>query len=101
VVPEALAASISRFSRSETDAMTNSLRSGESQPDPIELIGSARGARTSGAGRFRIKRPRSRTVGLDDPGSPKGRSPSGRRRQDDRLDTVGEELLRAFALAGL
>jgi hypothetical protein len=37
-----LAASISRFSRSEIDAMTNSLRSGENQPDPIEPIESAR-----------------------------------------------------------
>jgi len=38
VLPEALAASISRFSRSEIDAMANSLRSGESQRDTIEVI---------------------------------------------------------------
>jgi hypothetical protein len=38
VLPEALAASISRFSRSEIDAMTNSPPvAGESQPDPIEV----------------------------------------------------------------
>src|SRR4051794_25970016 len=35
VFPEALAASISRVSRSETDAISHSPRSGESQVDPI------------------------------------------------------------------
>jgi hypothetical protein len=51
-LPEALAASISRFSRSEIDAMTTSQGSRESQPDPIEVIESATGLQTEGAGRL-------------------------------------------------
>jgi hypothetical protein len=50
VLPEALAASISRFSRSEIGATPNPLRSGESQPDPIEMIESARGIRAMNTG---------------------------------------------------
>ena len=42
VLPEALAASISRCSRPEIDAMTSSLRSANCQPGPVEVIESAR-----------------------------------------------------------
>jgi hypothetical protein len=43
VLPEALAAAISRFSRSELDAIPNSRPIGERQPDPTEVIEIDRG----------------------------------------------------------
>jgi hypothetical protein len=48
VSPEALAASISRFSRSEVLAVPNSLPVDESQTDPIGVIGGGRAASAVG-----------------------------------------------------
>jgi hypothetical protein len=64
VLPEALVASISRFSRSETDAMPSSPRSGESHPDPIGVILVGKGSPDEWTRAVSNRRPRSRTIGF-------------------------------------